>query len=546
MRYFLLLLPLLLCQRCIHADAAVYSGTAFVVHPDGFLLTCNHVVQGATDIQVLIDGKSYTASVLQEDEKHDLALLQIGLNKLTALPLTNSNQVQLGEEVRACGFPLASVVGTDLKVTRGTISGITTIGVQKVFQVDAPINAGNSGGPLINEKGEVVGVVNAKLAAPDIEGVGFTVPINYARRLLDTEGIEITAGKEAEKLDGPTLVKRVSTSIAFVKATVDEEQQAGADILRAQAFELVDGEGKVTARLSTLDGGATLILFDGKGVNRAQIALGEGGEPSILLTDAADVMRMQLAVDTDNLPSIMLCDTGGNTRSYLRVNENGLPSFRLSDAEENTRAVLRLDDDNTPSLEYYDDQQHLRTGFWLLGDQTPALSYYDKEEHLRGLLGMNTDDTCRLNFTDADEALRAYFGVDAKGVPLLMMADTEGVSRAELTVTEGAPSLSMNNADGAALAMLTVTDENVPSLAMGNDADHMTMQMCVAPDGFSELEMRDQNNVIRALMSVHGNGDSVISLSDAGAHPRIWTRMKNETPLFGVQDAGGDFNWSAP
>jgi len=159
---------------------------------------------------------------------------------------------------------------------------------------------------------------------------------------------------------------------------------------------------------------------------------------------------------------------------------------------------------------------------------------------------MTTDNDCRLNFTNADEELRARFGVDANGVPELLMTDMEGVSRAELAVKDGAPSLSMNNADGNTLAMLTVTDENVPSLAMGNDGNHLTMQMCVSPDGFSELEMRDQNDVIRALMSVHGNGDSVISLSDAGAHPRIWTRMKNDVPLFGVQDAGGDFRWSAP
>jgi lauroyl/myristoyl acyltransferase len=81
---------------------------------------------------------------------------------------------------------------------------------------------------------------------------------------------------------------------------------------------------------------------------------------------------------------------------------------------------------------------------------------------------------------------------------------------------------------------------------MGNDADHMTMQMCVSPEGFSELEMRDQNDVIRALMSVYGNGNAVISLSDKDANPRIWTRMKNEVPLFGVANANGDIIWSAP
>jgi len=549
MRHVLFLISLLLvCLLCAHAEEAVYSGTAFVVHPDGFLITCDHVVQGATDIEVTIGGKSYKASVLEEDAKHDLALLQISLDKLTPLPLANSNQVQLGEEVRACGFPLASTIGTDLKATRGTVSGITTLGVQKVFQVDAPINAGNSGGPLINEKGEAVGVVNAKLAAPDVEGVGFAVPINYVRRLLDLEGIEIAPGTQVEKLDGPTLIKRVSASIAFVKVTADEEAGpvAAGDALQAKKFELVDDAGKVRARLSMAEGSPTLILFDDKGLNRAQFALGDNGQPAIILTDANDVTRVELGVNAENRPSLLFADAKGNIRTYLDVDDKDRPTISLSDADEHTRAMLRLDTDNTPSLEYYDDQQQMRSAYWLLADQTPSLSLYDPAGKLRGLLGMSKDNDCNLNFTNAEENVRARLGVDAKGVPQLMMADTAGTVRTRLGLNDNAPGLSMNDSKGNTLAMLTVTGENVPSLAMGNDGDHMTAQLCVSPEGFTELEMRDQNNVIRALMSVYGNGNAVISLSDKDGNPRIWTRMKNETPLFGVANTGGDITWSAP
>ena len=479
MRHFFVLLPLLLvCLLCAHAEEAVYTGTAFVVHPDGFLITCNHVVEGATHIEVQIGAKSYKASVLVEDAKRDLALLQIGQGKLTPLPLANSNQVQLGEEVRACGFPLASTIGTDLKVTRGTVSGITTLGVQKVFQVDAPINAGNSGGPLVNEKGEVVGVVNAKLEAPGIEGVGFSVPINYARRLLELEGIETAAGNQAEKLDGPALVKRVSASIVFIKVTADEGTEVAAgEAVQAKQFELVDDDGTVRARLSMADGAPALILFDGKGLNRMQVALGNDGEPSIILTDANDVTRAQFAITTKNSPSLMLSDAKGNIRTYLDVDDQGRPAISLCDAEEATRALLWLDTGNMPGLEYYDDNQ---------------------------------------------------------------------LARAVLGLKNNAPSLSMNDSKGNTLAMLTVTGENVPSLAMGNDGDHMTMQLCVSPEGFTELEMRDQQNVIRALMAVYGDGNSLFSLSDKGGNPRIWTRVKNETPLFGVTNADGNFVWSAP
>jgi len=192
------------------------TGTAFVVARNGYLLTCNHVVKDIAKVEVALGGKTYEASVLGRDEKGDLALMRIEADGLTSLPFADSNTVEVGEEVRAFGFPLSSILGDSVKVTRGTISGIDTKDALKVFQIDAAVNPGNSGGPLINGKGEVVGVVNAKLANVQVSNVGFCVPVNHAVPLLRDANVEFAVKGAEENLDGPALYKRVSSAIALV------------------------------------------------------------------------------------------------------------------------------------------------------------------------------------------------------------------------------------------------------------------------------------------------------------------------------------------
>lgn len=195
------------------------TGTAFVVHPDGYLLTCHHVTGGATKLEVAIAGKTYEASIVAEDAEHDLALIRIDETKLPFLPLADSDGVEQGEEVRAIGFPLSSILGSNIKATRGTISGINQDDGRKVLQIDAPINPGNSGGPLVNEKGEVIGVIYAKLVENVAAGVGFATPVNDAKSLLKSEQVRFVNGQSNVKLEGPDLVKRVSAATALVTVT---------------------------------------------------------------------------------------------------------------------------------------------------------------------------------------------------------------------------------------------------------------------------------------------------------------------------------------
>ena len=192
------------------------TGTAFVVTADGFLVTCAHVVDGAKTIEVLLGGVKYPAVVVSSDRIHDVAVIRINAQNLTPVPLTDSNSVQLGQAVRALGYPLSDVLGNNLKVTAGSVSGLNQEANSRVLQIDAAINPGNSGGPIVNEMGEVIGVASAKLAGLTVSNVGLARPINDVKTLLLQAGAKFVAGTSQQKLEGPALAAKVSPSVALV------------------------------------------------------------------------------------------------------------------------------------------------------------------------------------------------------------------------------------------------------------------------------------------------------------------------------------------
>jgi len=202
-------------------EAGESTGTGFVVKSNGYLMTCAHVVEDAARIMVKLGDKEYVGRVVATDEKNDLALVKIAAKDLPTLPLGDSDKVELAQDVRAVGFPLSDVLGSSIKITSGTISGIVESDEKKLLQVDAPINPGNSGGPLVNDRGEVIGVASAKLAGRDVSSVGFAVPSNLVRKLLETKGVEFGTTGAAERLAGPDLARRVTPSVAYFEVTAD-------------------------------------------------------------------------------------------------------------------------------------------------------------------------------------------------------------------------------------------------------------------------------------------------------------------------------------
>ena len=194
------------------------SGTGFVVAADGLVGTCAHVVEGAKRIEVHLGGKIYPATVVAVEPRSDVALIKINGSSLPTLTLSDSDTVQLAEAVRAIGYPLSDVLGTDVKVTTGTVAGVIQNKDRgKQIQIDAAINPGNSGGPVVNGAGQVVGVASAKLSGASVTSVGFAAPVNQLRALAATKGIQLANAPRGQDLAGPEVARRVTPGVAFIK-----------------------------------------------------------------------------------------------------------------------------------------------------------------------------------------------------------------------------------------------------------------------------------------------------------------------------------------
>ncbi|MEI9478138.1 MAG: DegQ family serine endoprotease [Deltaproteobacteria bacterium] len=159
-------------------------GSGFVINADGYILTNNHVVEGADQIKVkLANGKEFDGKVVGRDPKTDLAVIKIERSAdLQALSLGNSDDLKVGSWVVAIGSPF----GLEQTVTAGIVSAkgrvIGSGPYDNFIQTDASINPGNSGGPLVNLKGEVVGINTAIIASG--QGIGFAIPINMAKEVV--------------------------------------------------------------------------------------------------------------------------------------------------------------------------------------------------------------------------------------------------------------------------------------------------------------------------------------------------------------------------
>ncbi|HVH27420.1 MAG TPA: DegQ family serine endoprotease [Vicinamibacterales bacterium] len=164
-------------------------GSGVIVSNDGYILTNNHVVDGADEVRVeMTDGRSVVAMVVGTDEPSDLALVKISAGNLRTVPLGNSDAVEVGDVVLAVGNPL----GVGQTVTMGIISakgratGAGSGSYEEFLQTDAPINQGNSGGALVNLKGELVGINSQIVSATGGNiGIGFAIPSNMAKHVMD-------------------------------------------------------------------------------------------------------------------------------------------------------------------------------------------------------------------------------------------------------------------------------------------------------------------------------------------------------------------------
>ena len=171
----------------------VSTGSGFIISEDGYVVTNYHVVEGASKIKVSsFDGNEYTAALVGQDSTNDVAVLKVEAEGLPCVVMGSSTELAVGDQVVAIGNPLGELTAT---LTVGYVSAkdrdVTTEGATiNMIQTDAAINSGNSGGPLFNMKGEVVGITTAKYSGSSssgasIEGIGFAIPIDDVAPMID-------------------------------------------------------------------------------------------------------------------------------------------------------------------------------------------------------------------------------------------------------------------------------------------------------------------------------------------------------------------------
>ncbi|MCL2298458.1 MAG: serine protease [Proteobacteria bacterium] len=225
-------ISLLLGMCLISSPAFCGSGTGFYVSHDGYLTTNFHVIEGGKSFAVYDRmGQFKAARVVQVDNNNDLAILKVEGDGFTFLPVMGSDNVKKGEKVFTIGFPNPELQGLEAKVTEGIISSLSGIqGQPSRFQITVPVQPGNSGGPLIDERGNVVGVIVAKLGARAAlqtsgmlpENVNYAIKSNYLLELMATvPAIKRPQVATQGKLTLPELSAKAESAVVLVAVFTD-------------------------------------------------------------------------------------------------------------------------------------------------------------------------------------------------------------------------------------------------------------------------------------------------------------------------------------
>ena len=231
------------------------AGSGVIISSDGYILTCAHVVDGASTITVTIGDKDYTATLVGEDTTSDIAVIKIDADGLTPATVGNSDSLKVGQSVMAVGNPLGELGGT---VTGGmisalnrsvTIQGSSSVNTMSLIQMDASVSPGNSGGGLFNMNGELVGIVNAKSSSSDAEGLGFAIPINDAIKVAQ------------ELLENGYVTGRPYLGITYLAVTdAQTASQLGVNAYGVYVVEVVKGG---PAEKAGLQAGHRIVSVDG-------------------------------------------------------------------------------------------------------------------------------------------------------------------------------------------------------------------------------------------------------------------------------------------
>lgn len=194
------------------------NGSGFLINASGYIATNYHVIEGATEIFTEIEGRDYKCKLITIDKENDLAIIKvIDKNSFPVYSSINSNNTETGSEIFVLGFPYAlSLLGNEIKLTDGKISSQTGFqGQSKTYQISAPIQPGNSGGPLFNSDGDIVGIVSSKFTAG--ENVGYAIKSKYLLDLLAKNNISFNRNNSIKNSSLVEKVKLLSNTTLLIK-----------------------------------------------------------------------------------------------------------------------------------------------------------------------------------------------------------------------------------------------------------------------------------------------------------------------------------------
>ena len=270
------------------------AGSGVIIAPDGFVLTNNHVVEGVQAIQVsLTDGNTYPAQIVGTDPATDLAVIRVLANGLPAATLGDSDRLRPGQLVIAIGNPLGfqstvstgviSALGRSLRSPSGRL-------IENVIQADIALNPGNSGGPLVDSRGQVIGINSAMIYMA--QGISFAIPINTAKWVA---GELFTRGK----------VRRAYLGLAGQVRPLSRRAQRYFELAQETVVEVVSVEANGPARRAGLREGDQIIALDGQPVATVddihRLLVGRSAGSQVELTIIRAQQRLKLPVTVGEL-----------------------------------------------------------------------------------------------------------------------------------------------------------------------------------------------------------------------------------------------------
>ena len=296
------------------------AGTGFFISEDGYILTCNHVTSGATAISVVLTDKtSYEAKLVGSDEDLDVAVLKVKNTKNTKFPhvvLGDSGKLTVGDSVTAIGNALGTLANT---LTTGVVSAMDRAismsdgTAMSLLQTDCTVNSGNSGGPLFNQYGEVIGIVNAKYSSnttsfspeASIEGIGFAIPINNVQDILqDLMKHGYVTGK-------PYLGISVST-VSSVTAQQYSNMVVGAYVNKVNKGSCAEKAGlkvgDIVTKVDNKDITTSAELIDAKNTHKA------GEEMTLTVYRDSDYTTLKVTLDEEQPDSDDNTDDAQNSQ----------------------------------------------------------------------------------------------------------------------------------------------------------------------------------------------------------------------------------------